>query len=304
MGGLLGDGSLVSEGSLNQNEVFVNLSASIRVGGLFGDIADTIIANSVISGKVYGDQTGRAGGAAGNVSSVIEISSFSNVMFAGDLQGQWVGGIFGAGSANVIQARTNGVLNALNAGDAGGIAGLMEGGGISLSYSSMVITAGSGSAGGLIGNYDQNGANGGALTHCYFAGTVTGGSNSGAIAGRMVPDANITITEVLSYGGHVQTSVPAAVSGAFIGSANPALLTFVRSAFWDSEELFGFSTKYQNGNPVAGYPVLEGLMPASGALFLEQSPELPVTYWPTGVWKSDPDSGLPVINEVTPVNEL
>ncbi|WP_146012379.1 YDG domain-containing protein [Janthinobacterium sp. AD80] len=162
------------------NGLYINASnASVTSGvGLFGKLQGGTVQN-------LGLQNGRVTG-SNNVGAVAGISlggTLENVHSGTAVVGaNTAGGLVGSNGGSVRNASASGDVagvNADNAGNIGGLAGMNQAGAsITASYATGSVTGARANIGGLVGH------NAGAVTQSYAAGAVSGAANIGGLVGR------------------------------------------------------------------------------------------------------------------------
>ena len=162
------------------NGLYINASnASVTSGvGLFGKLQGGTVQN-------LGLQNGRVTG-SNNVGAVAGISlggTLENIHSGTAVVGaNTAGGLVGSNGGSVRNASASGDVagvNADNAGNIGGLAGMNQAGAsITASYTTGSVTGARANIGGLVGQ------NAGAVTQSYAAGAVSGAANIGGLVGR------------------------------------------------------------------------------------------------------------------------
>ena len=162
------------------NGLYINASnASVTSGvGLFGKLQGGTVQN-------LGLQNGRVTG-SNNVGAVAGISlggTLENIHSGTAVVGaNTAGGLVGSNGGSVRNASASGDVagvNADNAGNIGGLAGLNQAGAsITASYATGSVTGARANIGGLVGH------NAGAVTQSYATGAVSGAANIGGLVGR------------------------------------------------------------------------------------------------------------------------
>jgi prepilin-type N-terminal cleavage/methylation domain-containing protein len=181
----IGDNSVQFKGTIDGNgyvinNLHINRSTS-SYQGLFGYLGDgsSIInlhlSNLSINGRDY----------IGGIAGYANLSSVSNVSVQGDINGRnYLGMIVGYSMySNIDKSYSNGFVT--GASYLGGISGYQNRFYMTNSYSSSNIS-GSTYIGGLTGYlYSSTSAARAEIINCYFAGTITGGSYTAPIGGRV-----------------------------------------------------------------------------------------------------------------------
>ncbi len=213
-----------------------------NVGLLVGRHGKGTVEKCFSTGTVAGQSNSIGGliGSLGNVSAdVWEVTnSYSKATVSGNSQ---VGGLIGStywGTGEITKCYATGNVTTTGQ-DAGGLIGELDYGSLSSSYALGNVVSTSFYIGGLVGENSRT------ITSCFSTGSVTGASNLGGFAGRVIGASSITSTNYWD----TETSGIATSAGSPTGQTTVQLQGQTTAAgifvTWSSDEWdFGTSSQY------------------------------------------------------------